>query len=161
MSTAENSRSTSLWMDVVREYLDSKEPEKWSYNEFLTEQRNAIITLPPFSDDWSSLNGTWLKRSCSAAEERLINGETPVQVLLVRENSVTTERTLTITALLEKPNSGAYGGDANNRMKPAIETEAAINKAGLQTLGISAEDDEDDTEQSSKQQKISHFPEQV
>ncbi|CAG8444428.1 382_t:CDS:2 [Ambispora gerdemannii] len=46
-----------------------RESNFWSYMEFLTLNRTIIIELPPFTENWTGLNGTWFKRFVQASEE--------------------------------------------------------------------------------------------
>ncbi|CAG8785021.1 12007_t:CDS:2, partial [Dentiscutata erythropus] len=50
-------------------YLKGRESNFWSYMEFLTLNRTIIIESPPFTNNWTGLNGTWFKRFVQASEE--------------------------------------------------------------------------------------------
>jgi len=41
----------------------------WSYYEFLTLYRDAIISSPPFSENWNGLDGAWAHRFLKEAKE--------------------------------------------------------------------------------------------
>lgn len=47
---------------VLTQYLKERAPDNWSYVEFLNLNRDAIIKLPPYNVNWTSLEGTWYRR---------------------------------------------------------------------------------------------------
>ncbi|CAG8434375.1 14019_t:CDS:2 [Funneliformis mosseae] len=44
-------------INVVLEYFKTNDRETWTYKHFLNEIRETIIISPPYSDDWSGLDG--------------------------------------------------------------------------------------------------------
>ncbi|CAG8532151.1 6874_t:CDS:2 [Paraglomus occultum] len=44
------------------EYFKTNDRETWTYKHFLNEIRETIISSPPYSDDWSGLDGAWYRR---------------------------------------------------------------------------------------------------
>ncbi|RUP45526.1 hypothetical protein BC936DRAFT_148057 [Jimgerdemannia flammicorona] len=56
--------------------------KQWSYLNFLKTNRPEIIKLPPFSTDWTGLNGAWQSRFLSKAKEmpqwNHLNGAEPL-----------------------------------------------------------------------------------
>ncbi|CAG8717268.1 16709_t:CDS:10, partial [Funneliformis mosseae] len=48
--------------DVVLNYFKSYDSETWTYQHFLTELRETIISSPPYTDDWTGLDGAWCNR---------------------------------------------------------------------------------------------------
>ncbi|CAG8541644.1 1888_t:CDS:10 [Acaulospora morrowiae] len=48
--------------DAVIEYFKTNDRETWTYKHFLNEIRETIIISPPYSDDWSGLDGAWYRR---------------------------------------------------------------------------------------------------
>ncbi|CAG8759610.1 10046_t:CDS:2 [Cetraspora pellucida] len=55
---------------VLTQYLEERDPDNWSYAEFLNLNRDAIIKLPPFNAKWTSLDGTWHRRFLQEARKR-------------------------------------------------------------------------------------------
>ncbi|CAG8810678.1 44391_t:CDS:2, partial [Gigaspora margarita] len=58
-----------LSMPTLITYLKGRESNFWSYMEFLTLNRTIVIESPPFTNNWTGLNGTWFKRFAQASEE--------------------------------------------------------------------------------------------
>ncbi|CAG8535744.1 11165_t:CDS:2 [Funneliformis caledonium] len=46
----------------INEYFKTNDRETWTYKHFLNEIRETIIISPPYSDDWSGLDGAWFRR---------------------------------------------------------------------------------------------------
>ncbi|RUS12694.1 hypothetical protein BC937DRAFT_87234 [Endogone sp. FLAS-F59071] len=53
---------------IVINYF-TKTPKNWSYLDFLKSNRSEILVLPPFTTDWTGLNGAWQGRFSSKAKE--------------------------------------------------------------------------------------------
>ncbi|CAG8602051.1 2033_t:CDS:10, partial [Acaulospora morrowiae] len=49
-------------MVTVLEYFKTNDRETWTYKHFLNEIRETIIISPPYSGDWSGLDGAWYRR---------------------------------------------------------------------------------------------------
>ncbi|CAG8815789.1 18158_t:CDS:1, partial [Racocetra fulgida] len=43
-------------------YLKTHDSKSWSYTEFLTTYRDVILASTSASDEWTGLNGTWVRR---------------------------------------------------------------------------------------------------
>ncbi|CAI2193237.1 8385_t:CDS:10, partial [Funneliformis geosporum] len=54
---------------VLTQYLEERDPDKWSYVEFLNLNRDTIIKLPPFNVKWASLDGTWYRQFLEETRE--------------------------------------------------------------------------------------------
>jgi hypothetical protein len=54
-------------LDLV-EYLE--QTDSWSYMEFLRLYQERLIGLGPFSDDWTALDGAWVRHFRKELEER-------------------------------------------------------------------------------------------
>ncbi|KAG9298147.1 hypothetical protein G9A89_002584 [Geosiphon pyriformis] len=55
--------------NIFIEYFKKTSSEKWSYWHFLRSNQAEIITLPPFSDEWTGLDGAWQRRFFYKAKE--------------------------------------------------------------------------------------------
>ena len=42
--------------------MREKDSKSWSYADFLTLHRTALVSLPPYSDKWNTLDSTWARR---------------------------------------------------------------------------------------------------
>ncbi|RUP15947.1 hypothetical protein BC936DRAFT_139564 [Jimgerdemannia flammicorona] len=54
---------------LVTQYFQKYSPKEWSYNHFLQRNRSAIVKLPPFSADWTGIDGAWQNRFLCVAKK--------------------------------------------------------------------------------------------
>ncbi|CAG8786234.1 10785_t:CDS:2, partial [Gigaspora rosea] len=47
---------------AVLKYFETYDEETWTYEHFLNELKETIITSPPYTNDWSGLDGAWYGR---------------------------------------------------------------------------------------------------
>lgn len=48
--------------EAVLKYFETYDEDTRTYEHFLNELKETIITSPPYTDDWSGLDGAWYGR---------------------------------------------------------------------------------------------------